>query len=180
MKGKTKEESVDWFRDHEPHEGDDEKDEDSESELSDEELDELEGSIEENEIFNRRMQHFIANQKGEVSLEKILELPKENFEDSLPPKKDDEKILEEHFDYIVKNEEDKLRYQTFSSDTNFSKPDMSSSERILEEQKQLYKHLENSDANMIAENRSEWNPVTPEETVKKNYLTKKKFVTGPY
>lgn len=175
MKEKIKEESVDWFDEDEPHDEDD-----SDDELSEEEMEELEESLEEDEIFNRRMQRFLANQKRDVSLEKILEIPEGNLESFVPVKEDDEKISGDHFDYMVKNEEDKLKYQTFSPDTDFSRPDMSSSERILEGQKQLYKHLQSSDPDMISENRNEWNPVTPDETNKKDYLTKKKFVTGPY
>lgn len=165
--------SIDWFEDHEPYEEDEE-------EVSEEDLEELEDTLfEDNDEFNRRVGHFLSNQRKEVSLEKMLELPENNLEDSLPKKEENNKPPENNFDYMAKPEEEQMKYQTVEPEAHFARPDVSSTERILEEQKQIYKHI-SAPGHMIGENKNEMMTVRPEDTMKKDYLTKKKFKTGPY
>src|SRR5690606_8421049 len=151
------------------------EEEDSEEENEEDEEDKLENFEEEG--FNFRLRHFLANQSKDVSLENILEIPSKSLEEPLP------KIEEENdetIDYLTGNKIEGMKYQSFEPDSTLSKPDMSSAEKILEEQIALYSHLKERVGHMIGENKNEWNPVTPEVTKKRNYLTGKKFTTGPY
>ncbi|OIO40888.1 hypothetical protein AUJ61_00725 [Candidatus Pacearchaeota archaeon CG1_02_30_18] len=159
--------SIDWFEDHEVCEDKEEE------ELDEEDLEEGEEYFEEN-FFNRRLDHFLANQKKDVSLEKMVAPKTNSLEENFSIQKKDEKKDEKPIEYVPKNEENKMSYKAVSVDTHFSKPQMSTSERILEDQKALYKHLEMS-GNIIGNNKSELDPITPEETIKKDYLTKKRI-----
>ncbi|MDP3966180.1 MAG: hypothetical protein Q8Q04_01470 [archaeon] len=180
-KRKEKEEiSEDWFEDHESYSEEGDEKEENEGEVSEEELEELEEKLEEDEEFHSRVRHFLANQKKDVSLENMLEVPESNLEENFPKKKEEEKIKEDTLDYLTGNQIEGMKYQAFEPDTRLSRPDMSSSERILAEQKALYSHLKSSGGHMIGENRNEWDPVTPEDTHKRKYLKGKKFTTGPY
>ncbi len=171
-KGNHEEASIDWFEDHEPYDENEESDEDPIEEESPEEV------FFDDNSFNQRMLRFITSQKNEVSLENILELPQRNLEDSLP-KQREEQNSDADFDYIKKPEDDLIKYEGMDIDTHFSDSNISSTDRILEEQKALYKHLEKSSGGIVSGPKNEWNPVTPEETMRKDYLAKKKFVTGP-
>lgn len=175
-KKKDKEDiSQEWFEDHEDY--DDEEDSSEEGE-KDEVLDD---DLYEESEFNSRVRHFLANQKKDVSLERMVEFNEDNVDENLPLKKKEEEIgNEEIFDYMTGNKIEGLKYQAMEPETIFSRPDLSSSERILEEQKALYSHLKDVGGEAVARNKNEWNPVTTETIKGKNYLTGKKFTTGPY
>ena len=165
--------SIDWFEDHESYDQDEEAEELIEEGLEDD-------LFEDNEEFNQRVGHFLANQRKDVSLEKILEISESNFEEVLPERKEEEKPEKQEFDYMAKpNEESERMYKPVSVDTDLSRPHLSSTEKVLEEQKQLYKHI-SAPGNMIGENRNEEMTVRPEDTIKSDYLTRKKFTTGNY
>ena len=164
--------SIDWFEDHESSDKDEEPEELIEEDLED-------TIFEDNKEFNRKVGHFLSNQRKDVSLEKMLELPENNLENSLPKKEEDNKPPESNFDYLVKSEEEQIKYKSVEPESHFVRPDVSSTERILEEQKQIYKHI-SAPGHMIGENKNEMMTVRPEDTIKKDYLTKKKFKTGPY
>ncbi|MBS3084667.1 hypothetical protein J4411_02025 [Candidatus Pacearchaeota archaeon] len=159
-------ESQDWFEDHEPY---------KEEELSEDELEELETSLEDEAEFKNRMMHFLTSQKRDVSLENMLEIPESDIDEPTKNIKDDDTRKEDNFDYIPKPKAELMKYQAFEPETNFSRPNMSSTERILEEQKQLYKHLKTVGEEMVGNEKSEWNPITPEDTMKKDYLKKRKI-----
>jgi hypothetical protein len=170
--------SIDWFEDHESYdESNDDKEKEPEEDLTDEfsKADEITFD----DDFNWRMTNFVINQRKDVSLEKMLELPEPDISADVPARVE-EGSNDEPFDYLAKPGEDSVKYEVVEADTRFSRPDLSSAERILEEQKALYRHLESSSGGMVAKNESLWKPVTPEDTVKKDYISKKNFTTGPY
>ena len=175
-KVKNGEISQDWFEDHESYDEalENQENEEDKEKLSEEDFEELEEKLEEEEEFNSRVRHFLSNQKKDVSLEKMLEVSESSLEENVPKKKEEINPNEDNFDYMAGNKIEEMKYETFEPDTRFSRPDMSSSERILEEQKALYSHLKNTSAQMITEDKNEWNPVTPEATKRKDYLTKKR------
>ncbi|MCR4327614.1 MAG: hypothetical protein NUV46_03470 [Nanoarchaeota archaeon] len=165
--------SQDWFEDHEPY--------DEEKKLSKEEVKRLEENLEEDREFKSRVSHFLANQKKDVSLEKMFEISEDKLEEVLPKKSEDfEKKDEDAFDYMTGNKIEGMKYDSFEPETKFSRPGMSSAEMILEEQKALYTHLKSVGGEMVGNNKNDLNPVTPRETQKKNYFQGKKFTTGPY
>ncbi len=159
--------SQDWFEDHESYDEEEEA-----KEFLEEETNEI---LEEDEEFNQRVRHFLANQKKDVSLEKMLEFTENSFKENLPQPKESMEKTESNIDYLAGNKIDEMKYEVFEPDTKFSRTDLSSSERILEEQKMLYKHLKSSGGEMIGEKKSEWKPTDPEQTMKKDYFTKKRI-----
>lgn len=166
---KTEEVSIDWFEDHEFCE---EEDKEKIEEIKDEELEDF---FEETDNFSQRLGHFLANQKKDVSLEKILDLPKNTLEENFQSRPRESNVENEKIEYIPKTEEENQAiYKPISVETHFSKPEISSAEKILEEQKALYKHIDLS-GEMTGKRKSDWNPVTPEETSKKDYLLKRKI-----
>ncbi|MBU2612660.1 MAG: hypothetical protein KKB62_02985 [Nanoarchaeota archaeon] len=172
-KKKEEEISQNWFEDHESY--DEEEEEEGDEELSEEDLEEAEEALEREEEFNSRVRHFLANQKRDVSLENIVDIPPSSLEEMLPKKKEEDEKSEENLDYLSGNKIEGMKYQAFEPDTKFSRPDMSSTERILEEQKAFYNRFKSAAENIVGENKSDWNPITPEDTIKKDYLTKRKI-----
>jgi len=168
-KNKDKDISIDWFEDHESY-GDEENEKGSNEELEEDDL------FEEEDNFGQRLNHFLANQKKDVSLEKMLEVPTLSLEDNFSSQKKEELFEDEKIEYIPKNEEDnQMKYEVPSADTHFSNPEMSSTQRILEEQKALYKHIERVSGGLKFEEESPTKFVRPEDTMKKDYLKKRRF-----
>ncbi|PJE81474.1 hypothetical protein COU58_02400 [Candidatus Pacearchaeota archaeon CG10_big_fil_rev_8_21_14_0_10_32_42] len=164
--------SADWFEDHESY---DEEEDNQKEEISEEDLEELEENIEEDEKFSSRIRHFLANQRKDVSLEKMVEPFETKLEDNfMDVKREEIRPDENNFDYMTGNKIEGMKYQTMEPDTQVSKPDFSSAERVLEEQKALYSNFKSTGGHMVENNKSEWNSVTPEET-KKDYLTKRRM-----
>ncbi len=178
MTKKDNEPSKDWFEDHEEYEEDDEDEEETEG-LTEEEIREIEESLREREITNLQMQRFLMGQKKEVSLEKMLESSETIIESPFEKKEEENKISENNFDYLAKPEESQMKYQTMHSDTYLVNPTLSDPQKVLEEQKRIYTHIKVR-GDMIGEDVNEEMAVRPEDTIKKDYLTKKKFTTGPY
>ena len=163
----TEELNADWFEDHESYDADD----DSGDEVEDLDSEEMEEYFEGNEEFDSRVKHFLSNQRKDVSLEKMVEIPSGSIEENLPARKEENLRPEENnFDYLTKPEDNGTMYKPVGPDTQFSRPDMSSSERVLEEQKALYSTVKRF--GVEAQKNSDWKPITAEETQKK-YIARK-------
>src|SRR5690606_1504195 len=109
---------IDWFDDElfkdESYDEENEE-EDSEEENEEDEEDKLENFEEEG--FNFRLRHFLANQSKDVSLENILEIPSKSLEEPLP------KIEEENdetIDYLTGNKIEGMKYQSFEPESTLS------------------------------------------------------------
>ena len=106
----------------------------------------------------------------------MLEIPTDDLGENFPTRKTEEVEEENKIDYLTRNEEEnKMKYQSVSPDTPFSKPEMSSSQRILEEQKFLYKRIESVSDNLKFVEESQTKFVRPEDTMKKDYLSKRRI-----
>jgi hypothetical protein len=148
-----------------------EDEEENQDENSDEEL------IEEQEYRTSRLNQILANPWKQVSLEErgIASSPslEANFESqNFQEDSDNSQTL----NYLKgPDEEDERQYQKAGTQGQFENTSMSQEERTLEEQKRLY----SSPQGLRPENRrseqEDMGIVTPESTMKKNYLTGRKF-----
>lgn len=165
-KGKKDDVSIDWFEDHESYE------ESEDEEVLEEASERMDDFFEEEDNFNQRVNHFLANQKKDVSLEKMLEFQPDTLEQNFSQRKKEERVEESKIEYIPKNEEEnQTMYKPVPVDTHFSKPEMSTAERVLEEQKSLYKHIGRV-GHAVGQDKNELGVVRPEDTMKKDYLSK--------
>lgn len=165
-KKKKKEEiSTEWFESHE--EATEDKKEPNEEEF-------LEEFFDKDENFNSRLREFLANQRKDVSLEKMIEIPSSNLE-SLPERKDEEDEKPEKIEYLLKNEDEGVKYDPAGRDTTLKRPELTNEDVIIEEQKKLYKHLKLSNKEMVGERNPGMKYVRPDETTEKDYMTRKKF-----
>jgi len=125
--------SQDWFEDHESYD----EEEDAE-EFAEEETNEI---LEEDEEFNQRVGHFLANQKKDVSLEKILEFPKNSLEENLPKPKEKKEDIENKIDYLTGNMKFLNQIQSFRGQTCPVQKGFWKGKRCLNFQKILWKKI---------------------------------------
>jgi len=138
---------------------------------NDEEVEEL---LEEDAEFDFRLKNFLANQRKDVALETLVEIPSGSLEELFPRQRKIPEESEEKINYLNSNQSEEQKYVNFSPDAHFAKDNLSSEEAVLEKQKMLYDNVVSRNPSLRKE-KSEWGTVTPEDTMQKDYLMKKKF-----
>jgi hypothetical protein len=155
-----------------------EKDEkDSDEDLEDI-LDESEKTTDETiNIRTDYLNRFLANPWKTVSLDETGITPMINLEEELPEETKEKKDEEENqIEYELFNEEMvEGKYKSPTRDTDFYDEKLSEGERNLEKQKKLYDSPKKLRNEMNREPKSEMKYVKVENTIKKDYLSKKKF-----
>ena len=131
---------------------------------------------EEKNYRNSKLNEILSNPWKNVSLDKRDFEPKVSLEMNLDSKPIKESSKEEKINYIqgLGNENEK-GYQPASIQGKMQDKFISESEKILEEQKMLYRNPKDlrPEIRKVEENEKEF--ISPEDTMKSDYLTKKKF-----
>jgi len=135
----------------------------------------LEKLLEEEDVKDTEIKNFLANPWKNVSLEKINSSPTLSLEQNLPKV---EKTSEEEKDNInyslFKNVEDG-KYQPSTVSDEFKEKDLDEREKSFREQKRFYEKMKVLSPELKRDTHSGIEYVRPEDTIKKDYLTKKKF-----
>jgi ABC-type antimicrobial peptide transport system permease subunit len=153
----------------------DDVEEDKEIKVSKEDLEEL--LQEDNQEVNASaLRNFLINQNTNPSLDQIAMAPVETLESNVK--------MQPHFE--PEEEKDKIEYNLFKEfeqgnyqtqmqvEATFQKPDLSPTEKILEEQKRLMSSVQAMSPELRDQKRPENDYIRPEDT-KKDYFTKLKF-----
>jgi hypothetical protein len=149
--------------------------EDSETFENEEEDSDEEITIDEKNYRASRLNEILANPWKKVSLEEMNFSPKVSLESNFKEDNFEEFKKNEPLDYLKSFDgEDKKQYTSVKIQENFNNNSMSKEEKNLEEQKRLYSSAQSLHHN-LGKRDEEKEMITPEDIIKKDYFSKKKF-----